>query len=127
MARCAAIKPNGERCKIEAIPHEEWCWSHHPDYEEQRRRRATKGGKRGGRGRPLVAAAEVADQVQDLSDKILAGELGRADAAVCGQLLNVKLRALEVGRKLREAEDLEQRMEELEALVAARKERPWGA
>jgi hypothetical protein len=74
-----------------------------------------------------VAAAEVADQVQDLADKILAGELGRADAAVCGQLLNVKLRALEVGRKLREAEDLERRLEELEALVAARRERPWGA
>ena len=65
--------------------------------------------------------------MQDLSDKVLAGELDRADAAVCGQLLNVKLRALEVGRKLREAEDLERRMEELEALLAARKERPWGA
>ena len=66
--------------------------------------------------------------MQDLSDKVLAGELDRADAAVCGQLLNVKLRALEVGRKLREAEDLERRMEELEALVAARKERTsWGA
>jgi hypothetical protein len=74
-----------------------------------------------------MAAADVADQMQDLSDKVLAGELDRADAAVCGQLLNVKLRALEVGRKLREAEDLERRMEELEALVAARKERPWGA
>ena len=59
---------------------------------------------------------------------MLAGELDRADAAVCGQFLNVKLRALEVGRKLREAEDLERRMEELEARVAARKERPpWGA
>ena len=72
-------------------------------------------------------ASEVAEQVQNLSDKVLAGDLDRADAAVCGQLLNIKLRALEVGRKLREAEDLERRMEELEALVAARRERPWGA
>ena len=38
--------------------------------------------------------------MQDLANKVLAGDLNRADAAVCGQLLNVKLRALEVGRKL---------------------------
>jgi glutathione S-transferase len=75
----------------------------------------------------VVMASEVAEQVQDLSDKVLAGELSRADAAVCGQLLNVKLRALEVGRKLREAEDLEQRLDELEALIAARREPSWGA
>jgi hypothetical protein len=127
MAKCSAIKADNGRCKVEAMPGAEWCWNHHPGYAEARRRRASRGGKRGGRGRPLVAASDVADQMQDLSDKVLAGELDRADAAVCGQLLNVKLRALEVGRKLREAEDLEWRMEELEALVAARKERPWGA
>jgi hypothetical protein len=127
MAKCSAIKADNGRCKVEAMPGAEWCWNHHPDYEEARRRRASKGGKRGGRGRPVVMASEVAEQVQHLSDKVLAGELSRADAAVCGQLLNVKLRALEVGRKLREAEDLEQRLNELEALVTARKERPWGA
>jgi hypothetical protein len=48
MSRCAAIKPNGERCKVEAIADAEWCWSHHPDYEQARQRRASKGGKRGG-------------------------------------------------------------------------------
>ncbi len=128
MALCSGIRADGGRCKAQAIADSQWCFSHHPDYEEKRRRRASRGGKRGGRGRPVLTASEVADQVQDLSDKVLAGELDRADAAVCGQLLSVKLRALEVGRKLREAEDLERRMEELEALVAARKERTsWGA
>jgi hypothetical protein len=127
MALCSGIRADGGRCKAQAMRNSEWCINHDPEQAEVRKRRASKGGKRGGRGRPVVAASEVADQVQDLSDKVLAGELSRADAAVCGQLLNVKLRALEVGRKLREAEDLEQRLNELEALVTARKERPWGA
>jgi hypothetical protein len=127
LSQCIGTRADGELCAAQAIADSSWCFNHHPDYEEARKRRASRGGKRGGRGRPLVAASEVAEQVQDLSDKVLAGELDRADAAVCGQLLNIKLRALEVGRKLREAEDLERRMEELEALVAARKERPWGA
>jgi hypothetical protein len=59
MSRCAAIKPNGERCKAEAMPEAGWCWSHHPDYEEARRRRASKGGKRGGRGRPTSELARL--------------------------------------------------------------------
>jgi hypothetical protein len=127
LSRCTAIKLNGERCKGRAIEGSEWCYNHSPAHAAERRRHGARGGKRAGRGRPLVAASDVADQVQDLADKVLAGELDRADATTCGQLLNVKLRALEVGRKLREAEDLERRMEELETLVAARKERPWGA
>src|SRR3712207_2525460 len=127
MSLCSGIRADGGRCRAQAMRNSQWCINHDPDQAEVRKQRASKGGKRGGRGRPVVMASEVAEQVQDLSDKVLAGELSRADAAVCGQLLNVKLRALEVGRKLREAEDLEQRLDELEALIGARKERPWGA
>jgi hypothetical protein len=125
LAKCTGITRIGERCRGVAIDGSGYCYAHHPDHAADRRRAARKGGKRGGRGRPVVAASEVADQVQDLSDKVLAGDVSRADAAVCAQLLNVKLRALEVGRKLREAEDLEQRLAELEQLISARKERPW--
>ena len=60
--------------------------------------------------------------MQRLADKTLAGEVDRATAAVCGQLLNVKLRALEVGRKLRESEELEVRLEELEKALEQRKD-----
>jgi hypothetical protein len=101
LATCTGITRTGERCRGVAIDSSGLCYAHHPDHAEDRRRAARKGGHRGGRGRPILTASEVADQVQDLSDKVLAGELGRADAAVCGQLLNVKLRALKVGRKLR--------------------------
>ncbi len=126
MALCSGIKADGGRCGAQAMRNSAWCIGHDPDQAEARRRRASKGGKRGGRGRPIVAAADVAEQIQDLTNKVLAGNLDRADAAVCGQLLNVKLRALEVGRKLKEAEELEQRLEELERVLEQRGDRRYG-
>jgi hypothetical protein len=127
MALCSGIKADGGRCGAQAMRNSAWCIGHDPEQAQARRRRASKGGKRGGRGRPIVAAADVAEQIQDLTNKVLAGNLDRADAAVCGQLLNVKLRALEVGRKLREAEELEQRLEELERVLQQRGDSRYGA
>jgi hypothetical protein len=53
-------------------------------------------------------------QLQELTDGVLSGGVERADAAVCGQLLNVKLRALEVERKVLETQELEERISHLE-------------
>jgi hypothetical protein len=62
-----------------------------------------------------------------MADKVLAGELDRSAAAVAGQLLNVKLRAIEQERKQREQEDLEARIEALEsAQEAQRGAKTWG-
>ena len=94
MGRCAARKPNGERCKVEAIPDAEWCWSHHPDYEAARRRRASKGGRRGGRGRPQTELADIKGRLSDLAEQVLAGDVDRSVAAVASQILTVYLRAI---------------------------------
>src|SRR5215213_11047143 len=102
MSRCAAIKPNGERCKVEAIADAEWCWSHHPDYQQARRRRASKGGKRGGRGRPQAELSEIKHRLSDLADDVLAGEVDKGVAAVASQVLNVYLRAVSVELKAKE-------------------------
>src|SRR5215217_7987561 len=114
MARCAAIKANGERCKIDAIEDQEWCWSHHPDFEEERTRRASKAGRRGGRGRKQIEPNSIKTQLQSLADGVLDGSIVRADAAVASQMLNVRLRAVEIERRVRETEDLEARIEALE-------------
>jgi hypothetical protein len=119
LARCAAIKPNGERCKVEAIPAEEWCWSHHPDYEEQRRRRASKGGKRGGRGRPSVELARLQARFEDLAEKVLSGEIERGVGAVVGQLLNGARACVRDGLAAREQEELVARLEVLEEALEA--------
>ena len=77
MSRCAGIRVDGGRCKAEAMPEAEWCWNHHPDYEQARRRRASKGGKRGGRGRPQAELSDIKARLTDLADDVLAGEVIR--------------------------------------------------
>jgi len=126
MHRCAAIKANGERCKADAMPGAEWCYSHHPDRAEQRSRNASRGGKSGGRGRSNNELGEVKNQLQGLADAILDGRVNRADAAVCGQLLNVKLRALEQERRWREIEELAARLEAVEGVFKDREKRQAG-
>ena len=96
------------------MPGAEWCYSHHPDQAEQRRHNASKGGKAGGRGRPASELAGVKAQLQNIADRVLSGALDRGDAAVAGQLLNIKLRALETERKWRETDELEERIAALE-------------
>jgi hypothetical protein len=114
MARCAAIKPNGERCKVEAMPDAEWCWSHHPDYEAARRRRASRGGKRGGRGRPSAELARLQSRFEELAEMVLAGEIERGVGAVAGQLLNGARACVRDALAAREQEELVARLEVLE-------------
>jgi hypothetical protein len=114
MAKCSAIKADNGRCKVEAMPGAEWCWNHHPDYEEARRRRASKGGKRGGRGRPLVELADVKRQLREMADDVIAGRTDRGNAAVAGQLLGTFLRAASVELKVREQDEILQRLDALE-------------
>jgi hypothetical protein len=114
MARCAGITAAGDRCKAEAIPEAEWCWNHHPDYEQARRRRASKGGRRGGRGRTQAELSDIKRRLSDLADDVLEGRQDKGVAAVASQVLNVYLRAISVETKLKEQFELIERLETLE-------------
>src|SRR5215204_5900975 len=129
MSRCAAIKPNGERCKVEAMPDAEWCWSHHPDYEQARRRRASKGGKRGGRGRPIAELASLREENADIRRRLLEGELLPNVAAVAVQSINTDIRALGATLKAREQEELVERLTAFEEGLEQNKggSSRWGA
>ncbi len=127
MARCSAIKADGGRCKAEAMPEAEWCWNHHPDYEAARRRRASKGGKRGGRGRPQAELAEVKSILRGLAAGVLKGTTDRQDAAVVGQLLNTVIRAVSVEMKAREQDEILERLEALEQRARQGGGSKWGA
>jgi uncharacterized protein YceH (UPF0502 family) len=120
MSFCSGIKADGGRCKAQAISGTEWCFNHHPDYEEQRRRRGSRGGKRGGRGRPVVELAAIKGKLESLADDVLSGSVDRSDAAVVAQIYNTVIRAVATGLKVKEAEEIEVRLEELEALLAQR-------
>lgn len=124
MAQCAGIRRDGGRCTTIVRTGEDYCYAHDPARANDRRRNASRAGK-SKPGRDLLA---VRSQLQDLADGVLAGSVDRANAAVAGQLLNIKIRTVEVERRLRETEDLERRLEELEASLEApeSKVRRWG-
>ena len=48
MALCAGIRADGGRCGAQAMRNSQWCMGHDPEQAETRRRRASKGGRRGG-------------------------------------------------------------------------------
>ena len=102
------------------MPDAEWCYSHHPDYAEERRRRASRAGKTGGRGRPSTELKDIKALLEDLTDRVLDSELLTGQAAVANQLINTRLRALETERKVKETEDLETRIQALEDLQPAK-------
>jgi hypothetical protein len=132
MALCSGIRADGGRCRAQAIGGSEWCFNHHPDYEEQRRRRASKGGRRGGRGRPQAELSDIKRRLLELADDVLSDDaekrVERGVAAVASQVLNVYLRAVSVELKAREQLELIERLEALEAALEHTKgDRRWGA
>jgi hypothetical protein len=119
MALCSGIRADGGRCRAQAIGNSEWCFNHHPDYEEERRRRASKGGRRGGRGRPSVELARLQGRFEDLAEKVLSGEVERGVGAVAGQLLNGARACVKDALAAREQEELVARLEALEEALEA--------
>ena len=126
MSVCAAIKPDGVRCKARAMKGTQWCFNHDPDYSQERQRNASKGGRRGGRGRPGRPGSELHTLLEDLTQRVIDGKLDTSRGAVAAQLINTRIRLLGHELKVREAEELEERIEELEAYIE-RGGRSYGA
>ncbi len=126
MAKCSGITQAGTACKGIPIEGSQWCYVHHPDRTEERRRHGSKGGKRGGRGRPVAELARLGTRFEELADMVLRGEVDRSDGAVAGQLLNGARACARDGLKAREVEELEGRLEELERTLEERRSGGYG-
>src|SRR5215210_4221204 len=129
MSLCAGIKPDGGRCGAQAMRGSGWCIGHDPDKAEARRRRASKGGKRGGRGRPVAELAALRSENADIRRRLLEGGaegLAPNVAAVAVQSLNTDARLVVAALKAREQEELEERLAALEAQAGDAKGRKWG-
>jgi len=122
MAVCAGIKVDGGRCRAQAIRDSQWCFNHHPDYEEQRRRRASKGGKRGGRGHSSSELARLQGRFEELAEQVLSGEVERGVGAVAAQLLNGARACVATRLKAIEQEEVLERVEELETILERQNE-----
>jgi hypothetical protein len=127
LARCSGITQAGTACKGIPIDGSGYCYVHHPDRAEERRRHGAKGGKRGGRGRPVAELARLQRRFEELAEQVLSGEVERAKGAVAGQLLNGARACVRDALTAREQEELVARLEVLEEALQQRGGRRWGA
>jgi predicted RNase H-like nuclease (RuvC/YqgF family) len=130
LSKCIGTRADGQPCAAQAIVDSSWCFNHHPDYEEVRRRRASRGGKRGGRGRPSPATAELArlqQRFEELSEDLVEEPYNADTYPVMGRLLNYARQCIVKSLQDRQVEELAQRIEVLEESLQSRRERTWGA
>jgi hypothetical protein len=130
LAKCSGITQAGTACKGIPIEGSEYCYVHHPDYTEERKRHGARGGKRGGRGRPSVELARLQARFEELAEEVLAGDIERGVGAVAGQLLNGARACVRDGLAAREKEELVARLEALEEALERNNSgggRRWGA
>ena len=123
MAKCSGITQAGTACRGIPIEGSSYCYVHHPDHTDERRRHGSKGGKRGGRGRPVTELAALRDENADIRERLLDGKLKPGVAAVAIQSLNVDIRAVSATLKAREQEELVREIEELREIVEMNKGR----
>jgi hypothetical protein len=126
MGRCCATKASGEPCRGTATGPHGLCWAHAPENAEQRRR----GAQRGGRAKANRELVGIKALLSELTDRVLGAEgaepLQAGTAAVANQLINTRLRAIDLERKTRETEELEERLQALER-AAEERGRRWRA
>ena len=117
MALCRSTKASGEPCTLVATGPQGFCWAHDPANRDKRRRMASKAA----RSKPNRELSSIKAFLEDLTDRVLSGELPTGQAAVANQLINTRLRAIEQERKMRELEELAVRLEALEEVLKGRK------
>jgi len=114
MRGCSAITANGERCRGIAATGSDYCPAHDPARAEERSRAASKAAKSLARTPEIT---RIKSLLKDLHEAVLEGRVDRSAAAVANQIANTQLRAVEVERRVREQDDLEIRLDELEGLL----------
>jgi hypothetical protein len=125
LTNCSGITQAGTACKGIPIGGSQWCYVHHPDHADERRRHGARGGKRGGRGRPIAELASLRDENADIRRRLLEGELLPNVAAVAVQSINTDIRAVGAAMKAREQEEILERLQALEQTQEG--ERAWEA
>ncbi len=117
MARCAGTKRDGGQCTTIVKPSQTHCYQHDPARAGERRRNASKAA----RTRPSKEITSIKAQLAEMVETVLSGAVPTAPYAVANQLINTRLRAIEIERKAKETDELEARLEELEAALGHQK------
>jgi hypothetical protein len=123
MPRCSGSKPNGAPCERIVGASQSYCYSHDPSRAEERHRAASKAAK----SKPNREIQDVKQRLSQLASDVLDAEVDKGTGAVVAQVLNVYLRALGIELKIKEQEELIQRMERLEQNIESNRKARYGA
>lgn len=118
MTQCRYYKLDNQPCTRRAIGGFGGCYQHDPEFEQERKRNARKGGKRGGRGRTPSAGTLDLQRLQksfeELAERVLKDEVDRGTAAVVTQIWNGARSCVVASARMRELEEIEERLRALE-------------
>ena len=107
-------------------PGVQWCFNHDPARAAERRRNASRAGKRSG-GREVK---DLKRRISEVVDDVLEGSVDRGRAAVAIQGLNALRGAMELERLIKEADEFEERLAQIERRLEqereAEPEAGWG-
>ena len=119
---CTGTKRDGSPCTLPSNGSSGLCWAHDPANAEKRRR----GQSRGGRNKPSREIRDLKKQLEDLAKDVLAGNVERGNAVAVNQILNTRARLIDLERRVKETEELEGRIQQLEEMQEQKGGR-WGA
>ena len=94
-----------------------YCYAHDPSNADKRRRDAAKAG----RSTPNTELKEIKAAIKELTERVLSGGVETGPAAIANQLMNTRLRIIELERRWKEIGELEDRMQALEDVLKGRK------
>src|SRR5919199_4758830 len=110
MPKCFGIKRDGSQCTATVEPPQAYCWWHDPENAHKRQRAASKGG----RAKASKLTKELHDLLEELTTRVVDGTLETSRGAVANQLISTRIRLLDYERRLKELEELEERLVALE-------------
>jgi broad specificity phosphatase PhoE len=109
MPRCPATKRDGGQWTTIVGPEQTYCYQHDPERAEERKRNASRAGKSGGK-----EVRALKRRISEVIEAVLEGSQDRGRAAVAIQGFNVLRGVLELERKIREQEEVLERLAALE-------------
>lgn len=122
MKKCQAIKANGGRCERIVSAEQDYCYSHDPSRQSERKRNAAAGG----RVKATGEVSRVKANLQALADSTLSGETDTRVAAVVTGVWNTYLNAIRTELKVREIDEFESRLKDLEEAIQRQRETRYG-
>ena len=121
MARCAAVKPDGTPCERIVGASQKYCYAHNPVHQQARKRAASKAAK----SKPNRELQALKSRTAQLYQEIHSGKVEPRVGAVLIQLTNTQARILELERKIKETEELEERLDALEQVAEDERGERW--